>query len=214
MIILSDRANGADRVPVSALMACGAVHHQLVRHEQRTRIGIVVETGEAREVHHHCLLIGYGADAINPYLAFESLWNSLDQGELAGDDWTKEKIEASYRKGVAKGMLKVFAKMGISTLASYKGAQIFEAVGLNSDVIDRCFVGTASRIKGVTLEILAEERHLQHSAAFPEWEENKFPVLPNMGLYAWHSNHHLSHIDLLIPSLNLSMSTSTRKGQN
>ena len=110
----------------------------------------MVETGEAREVHHHCLLIGYGADAINPYLAFEALWQARRDGLMAAtlDD---EKIVAAYRKGVAKGMLKVMAKMGISTLQSYKGAQIFEALGLKDEVIDKCFVGTASRIQGVIL---------------------------------------------------------------
>ena len=128
----------------------GAVHHHLVRQAKRTRIGIVVETGEAREVHHHCLLIGYGADAINPYLAFEALWQAQRDGLLPAE-MTDSKIVAAYRKGVAKGMLKVMAKMGISTLQSYKGAQIFEAVGLHDEVIDRCFTGTASRIQGVEL---------------------------------------------------------------
>ena len=160
LVVLSDRAIGRDRVPLSSLLATGAVHHHLVRKTKRTRIGIVVESGEAREVHHHCLLVGYGADAINPYLAFEALWQSRREGLLqrpegsdksdqsgegkehpaieAGangevyDPVTKEDHELvyAYRKGVAKGMLKVMAKMGISTLQSYKGAQIFEAVGL------------------------------------------------------------------------------------
>ncbi len=117
-------------------------------------------------------------------MAFASVQQALRNGELEGD-WCEESIVAGYRKGVAKGMLKVFAKMGISTLASYKGAQIFEAVGLNSDVIDRCFVGTASRIKGVTLEILAEENLRRHSVGYPRREENRLPLLENMGLYAW-----------------------------
>ena len=153
MLVLSDRAIGPDRVPVSALLACGAVHHHLVSRAKRTRIGILIETGEAREVHHHCLLVGYGADGINPYLAFEALAHSRDAGlldrniDLVGD----------YRQAVAKGMLKVMAKMGISTLQSYKGAQIFEAVGLNGDVVETCFAGTASRISGVGFDVLAEE---------------------------------------------------------
>ncbi|HEY5622531.1 MAG TPA: glutamate synthase central domain-containing protein, partial [Gammaproteobacteria bacterium] len=149
-VVLSDRAIGPSRVPVSALAACGAVHHHLVRRAKRTRIGIVVETGEAREVHHHCLLVGYGADAINPYLAFEALWQARRDGLLDAeshpDDWS---IVSAYRKGVAKGMLKVMAKMGISTLQSYKGAQIFEALGLADDVVSRCFAGTSSRLQGV-----------------------------------------------------------------
>src|SRR5690606_16424435 len=148
LVVLTDRAISAQRVPISALAAVGAVHHHLVKAAKRTQLGIVVETGEAREVHHHCLLVGYGADAINPYLAFEALWQArrdglLDANRFADDD----KIVASYRKAVAKGMLKVMAKMGISTLQSYKGAQIFEAVGLKNDVIERCFAGTASRIQ-------------------------------------------------------------------
>jgi len=186
IIVLTDRAISADRVPVSALLAVGAVHHHLVKVEKRTRIGIVVETGEAREVHHHCLLVGYGADAINPYLAFEALWQArreglLDEQRFPDDD----KIVASYRKAVAKGMLKVMAKMGISTLQSYKGAQIFEAIGLKSDVVNRCFAGTASRIEGVNFEVLAEELLRRHRLGYPTREQNRLPVLPNPGEFHW-----------------------------
>ncbi len=138
LIVLTDRAISSERVPVSALLATGAVHHHLVQQAKRTRIGILVETGEAREVHHHCLLTGYGADGINPYLAFEALWQSQRDG-LLPQEMSDEKIVLSYRKGVAKGMLKVMAKMGISTLQSYKGAQIFEAVGLQDEVIESLF---------------------------------------------------------------------------
>ena len=130
IVILSDRNMGADRVPISSLAACGAVHHHLVSRAKRTRIGIVLETGEAREVHHHCLLVGYGADAINPYLAFEALSDARAKGLLDPVKHPDDRaVVAAYRKGVAKGMLKVMAKMGISTLQSYKGAQIFEARG-------------------------------------------------------------------------------------
>ncbi|MCA8987010.1 MAG: glutamate synthase large subunit, partial [Planctomycetaceae bacterium] len=184
LIILTDRALSEDRAAMSSLMATGAVHHHLVEKELRTRIGIVVESGEAREVQHFCLLTGYGADAVNPYMAFAAVKKAMRDGDLTGD-WTDETIVKAYRKAVAKGMLKVMAKMGISTLASYKGAQIFEAVGLNQDVIDRCFVGTASRIKGVTLDILAEETLRRHAHGYPERAENRLPVLPNQGLYAW-----------------------------
>jgi glutamate synthase (NADPH/NADH) large chain len=216
LLILSDREVGPDRVPVSALLATGAVHHHLVRRTKRTRIGIVVETGEAREVHHHCLLVGYGADAINPYLAFESLWQSRREGLIsrpegasihgdeggegrahpavdsgangeAYDPVTKEDHDLvyAYRKGVAKGMLKVMAKMGISTLQSYKGAQIFEAVGLRDEVIDRSFVGTASRIQGCSFDVLAEEILRRHSIGYPEQGSDRLPVLPNPGEYHW-----------------------------
>ena len=150
LVVLSDRGVSAERVPVSSLLAVGAVHHHLIRQAKRTRIGIVLESGEAREVHHHCLLVGYGADAINPYMAFESLWQAQRDGLLPAE-YSDEKIVHAYQKAVAKGMLKVMSKMGISTLQSYKGAQIFEAVGLNDDVIEKCFAGTASRIKGVRL---------------------------------------------------------------
>jgi glutamate synthase (NADPH) large chain len=185
LIVLSDRACSADRVPVSALLACGAVHHHLVSKELRTRIGIVLETGEAREVHHFCLLTGYGADAINPYLAFEAIRDAKDHGHLK-EDYTEEKIVQTYREGVRKGMLKVMGKMGISTLQSYKGAQIFEALGIAQEVVDKCFRGTASRIKGVDFEILAEEHLRRHELGFPSRDESeRLPVLPNMGLVHW-----------------------------
>lgn len=185
LVVLSDRACGHDRVPISALLACGAVHHHLIRNELRTRIGIVLETGEAREVHHFCLLAGYGADAVNPYLAFEAIRNARTHGELA-DEYTEDKIVAAYRKGVFKGMLKVMGKMGISTLQSYKGAQIFEALGLSNDVIDRCFAGTASRIKGIGFEIIGDELLRRHEQGFPSRDESRrLPVLPNLGLVHW-----------------------------
>jgi len=184
LIVLSDRQTGEQRVPISSLLACGAVHHHLVRDEQRTRIGIVLESGEAREVHHHCLLIGYGADAINPYLAFESLSQAREDGMLE-PEWTDERIISAYRKGVAKGMLKVMAKMGISTLQSYKGAQIFEAVGLNSQVVDACFAGTASRIKGVEFDVIAAEAMRRHALGYPPHDQSELSMLPNPGLFQW-----------------------------
>ena len=184
LVVLTDRAVSHDRVAVSSLLAVGAVHHHLIRKALRTQIGIVLETGEAREVHHHCLLVGYGADAINPYLAFESLWQAQRDGLLPAD-MSDEKIVAGYLKAVAKGMLKVMSKMGISTLQSYKGAQIFEAVGLKDDVIDRCFAGTASRIQGVDFAVLAKELLRRHEIGYPARSEMHFPVLPNLGEFHW-----------------------------
>ena len=183
-VALSDQAAGPDRVPVPTLLACGAVHHHLLRTIKRTRVGLLLETGEAREVHHHCLLVGYGADAINPYLTFEALWQARRQGRLpaAADD---QAVVDRYRKGVKKGMLKVMAKMGISTLQSYKGAQIFEAVGLSSEVIDRCFVGTASRIEGAGLMRLAEDALSRHAKGFPADDHDRVAELPNPGDYHW-----------------------------
>lgn len=184
LVVLTDRAVSEQRVPVSALLAVGAVHHHLVKKAKRTQIGLVVESGEAREVHHHCLLVGYGADAINPYLAFEALWQAQRDG-LLSKDMSDEKIVNAYLKAVAKGMLKVMSKMGISTLQSYKGAQIFEAVGLRSDVIDRCFSGTASRIQGVDFSVLAKELLRRHEIGWPKRAEMKLPVLPNFGEFHW-----------------------------
>ncbi len=185
LLVLTDRAVSKSRVAVSSLLAIGAVHHHLVKQAKRTRVGLVIESGEAREVHHHCLLIGYGADAINPYLAFESLWQARRDGLLPARFEDDDKIVSAYRKGVAKGMLKVMAKMGISTLQSYKGAQIFEALGLKDEVIDVCFCGTASRIEGVTFDILAEETFRRHALGFPERADHRAVQLPNLGEYHW-----------------------------
>ena len=186
IVVLSDRAISAQQVPVSSLLACGSLHHHLVKQAKRTRIAIVLESGEAREVHHHCLLVGFGADGINPYLGFESLWQARRDGlideELYGSD---EKLIAQYKKSVAKGILKVMGKMGISTLQSYKGAQIFEAVGLKDEVVDRCFVGTASRIQGVDFEVLATEGLRRHALGFPKDTKDYLPVLPNPGEFHW-----------------------------
>ncbi len=186
LVTLTDRAVGQDRVAVSSLLACGAVHHHLVRQAKRTKIGIILETGEAREVHHHCLLVGYGADAINPYLAFESLWQARQDGLLPGEKFdSDDKIVQAYRKAVAKGMLKVMAKMGISTLQSYKGAQIFEALGLRDEVIEKCFVGTASRIEGVGFDVLAEETFRRHALGYPESSNARLETLINPGEFHW-----------------------------
>lgn len=186
LIVLSDRNISEGRMALSSLLACGAVHHHLVETYQRTRIGIVIESGEAREVHHHCLLVGYGADAINPYVAFESLWQAQQDGLLDAAEYPDiHKIVASYKKGVAKGILKVMAKMGISTLQSYKGAQIFEAVGLADEIIDRCFSGTTSRVQGLSFDVLFDEMKVRHETGFPARKENLIPVLPNPGDFHW-----------------------------
>lgn len=186
LVILSDRKISSDRMALSSLIACGAVHNHLIDNHERTRIGLVIETGEAREVHHHCLLTGYGADAINPHVAFEALWQSQQDGLLDNKEYPDpESIVKAYQKGVAKGMLKVMAKMGISTLQSYKGAQIFEAVGLADDIISLCFTGTASRVQGVSFDILFEEMQHRHELAYPLRSANLIPVMPNPGDYHW-----------------------------
>jgi glutamate synthase (NADPH/NADH) large chain len=188
LVILSDRRVAPDRVPLSSLLACGAVHHHLVEQMKRSRLGIIIESGEAREVHHHCLLVGYGADGINPYLAYESLWRARRDKLLDAEDYPDDdRVVAGYRKGIAKGMLKVMAKMGISTLHSYKGAQIFEALGLADDVVSRCFSGTASRLEGVGFAVLEQEALRRHALGYPEREEERSLMLPNPGEFHWRS---------------------------
>ncbi|NCF33086.1 MAG: glutamate synthase large subunit [Proteobacteria bacterium] len=187
LIILSDRAIAADRGAMSALLAVGTVHHALVAAHMRNQIGLVIETGEAREVHHHCVLVGYGADAINPYLAFEALWHARAEGKFndVADITSDTDIVSRYRKAVAKGMLKVMAKMGISTLHSYKGAQIFEAVGLAKDIIELAFKGTASRVSGIDLATLANEMVRRHHLGYPSRDATSIASLPNPGDFHW-----------------------------
>ena len=163
IIILSDRRAGADRIPIPSLLACAAVHHHLIREGLRTSVGIVVESGEPREVHHFACLAGYGAEAINPYLAFETL--VAMKSELPGKLDDKE-ILKRYIKSIDKGLLKVMSKMGISTYQSYCGAQIFDAIGLKSDFVARYFTGTATRIEGVGLAEIADEAVRRHRDAF------------------------------------------------
>ena len=189
LLILSDRGVSDKRVPISALLAVGTLHHYLVKSHSRTSVGLVIESGEVREVHHFSMLIGYGADAINPYLAFETLWMLQEQGAFEDTPHIQrlECVEAAYRKAVAKGLLKVMAKMGISTLQSYKGAQIFEAVGLSSDIIDRSFCGTTSVIAGIGWDVLADSFVKQHALGFPQNARLRVASLPNPGEFHWRS---------------------------
>jgi glutamate synthase (NADPH/NADH) large chain len=182
LVILSDRAIGAKKAAIPALLAVGTVHQHLVRESKRTRIGIVLESGEPREVHQFCMLAGYGADAVNPYLAFEALWQLGANNEYSKQISAYD-IEHNYVKAVSKGMRKVFGKMGISTLESYKAAQIFEAVGLSDEVVARCFSGTASRIKGAGFAELSGEVSARHTDAFPERNETPFDEYRSAGDY-------------------------------
>jgi glutamate synthase (NADPH/NADH) large chain len=166
ILILSDRGVDRAQAAIPSLLATSAVHHHLVRRGERTRCGLVVESGDAREVHHFCLLIGYGAGAVNPWVAFETLDDMLRQGLLTGVD--RDRAIRNYIKALNKGILKVMAKMGISTLQSYCGAQIFEAIGLDTELVRTYFTGTASRVSGVGLDVIAEEVRLRHHRAFPE----------------------------------------------
>jgi glutamate synthase (NADPH) large chain len=163
ILILSDRAQGPDRVPMPALLATAAVHHHLVRQGLRMQTGLVVETGEAREVHHFCVLAGYGAEAINPYVAFETLEDIRIRKNLPLD---AKQVQKNYIKALGKGILKVMSKMGISTYQSYCGAQIFDAVGLSSTFVEQYFTGTATTIEGVGLVEVAEETLRRHAAAY------------------------------------------------
>jgi len=163
LIILSDRGADKDSAPIPSLLALSAVHNHLIREGTRTRVALIIESGEPREVMHYCLLIGYGASAINPYLAIESLESMSDRGMLKVPFQTALK---HYKKAINKGLLKVFSKMGISTLQSYRGAQVFEAIGLAKSLIDKYFTGTSSRIEGVGLEAIAREAKMKHDLAF------------------------------------------------
>lgn len=185
IIVLSDVATGADRLPISALIAVGAVHHHLVRQKQRSKVALIIETQEAKEVHHMCCLVGYGADGINPYLAMETLQRMKRQGLLKNESLSEEKVIDNYKKSLDSGILKVMSKMGISTLASYKGAQIFEALGVDNSVIDIAFAGTASRIKGVTIEYIAQDAFTLHERGYPTRETVKPIGLPETGEYHW-----------------------------
>ncbi len=166
LIVLSDRNSTTELAPIPSLLLVAAVHHHLVREKTRTKVGLVVETGDARETHHMALLIGYGAAAVNPYLALESLDDMIGAGLLEGV--SPRQARKNYIKASCKGVLKVMSKMGISTVASYTGAQVFEAIGLDHAVVDEYFTGTASRIGGVGLDVLAAEVATRHRAAHPE----------------------------------------------
>ncbi|HUE83184.1 MAG TPA: glutamate synthase large subunit [Pyrinomonadaceae bacterium] len=184
IIILSDRGVTRERAPIPALLGVSAVHHHLIREGTRTQVGFVIESGEPREVHHFALLLGYGAAAINPYLTFETLRGMIADGELA--DIEPAKAIKNYVKAVNKGIVKVISKMGISTIQSYCGAQIFESVGLNQDLIDRYFTWTPSRLSGIGLDVIAEEVQLRHREAFPDRIDRR-PVLSDAGQYKYRS---------------------------
>ncbi|HTT78207.1 MAG TPA: glutamate synthase large subunit [Stellaceae bacterium] len=165
ILILSDRAVSPERCPIPALLATAAVHHHLIRQGLRTKTGIVVETGEAREVHHFCVLAGYGAEAINPYLAFATIEQIRSENGL---QLAAEQVQKNYIKALGKGILKVISKMGISTYQSYCGAQIFDAVGLQSDFVEQYFTGTATTIEGADLKAIAEEALVRHARAWSD----------------------------------------------
>lgn len=180
IIIISDRNSTEQKAPIPSLLAIGAVHHHLVKKKLRTRAGLVLESGDIRETHHFATAIGYGASAINPYLALETLADLNERG-LLSKTLDQKQLFKNYQDALGKGLLKVLSKMGISTLQSYQGAQIFEAIGLGPEVIDRCFKGTISRISGISFDELAEEVLIRHQAAY----ETQSTVLETGGVYQW-----------------------------
>ena len=184
LIVLSDRDGDADNAPIPSLLLTSAVHHHLIREKTRTKVGLIVEAGDVREVHHVALLIGYGAAAVNPYLAMESAEDLVLQGVITGI--TPEKAVRNLIKSLGKGVLKVMSKMGISTIASYTGAQVFEAIGLSHELVDEFFTGTTSRLGGIGLDVIAVETIARHHIAYPPGGEIPGTKrLPIGGEYQW-----------------------------
>ncbi|MBI3401258.1 MAG: glutamate synthase large subunit [Acidobacteria bacterium] len=207
IIILSDRGADRDQAPIPSLLATAGVHHHLVLQGTRTQCGLVVESGDAREVHHCALLLGFGAGVVNPYLAFETLDDMIRQRQLV--DVTHEDAVAHYIKALNKGILKVMSKMGISTLQGYCGAQIFEAVGLDKAFVDRYFTWTASRIGGVGVDVVADEVRRRHAHAFPS-RGGGSPDLENGGEYQWRRD---GEYHLFNPDTVFKLQHATRSGQ-
>ncbi len=210
-VVLSDRGMNADLAPIPSLLITSAVHHHLIRTKQRTKVGLVVETGDAREVHHLCLLIGYGAAAVNPYGALEAIEqmvadNAHDLGQL-----DVEEAKANYVKAAGQGILKVMSKMGISTVASYTGAQIFEAIGIGEELVDYYFTGTVSRLGGIALDVVAEEVARRHRIAFnPIPEQRAHRELDAGGEYQWRRE---GEFHLFNPETVYRLQHSTRSGR-
>jgi glutamate synthase (NADPH/NADH) large chain len=204
-ILLSDRGINKENASIPSLLATGAVHHALINSEQRTQVNILLECADAKEVQHFALLLGYGADCINPYLAFEAIRYLIREGEIEID---LNDAVGNYKKAINKGILKILSKMGISTLQSYRGAQIFEALGLGKEVIDKCFTGTTSRIGGVDFLTLAKETILRHKDAFSDFPSKK-KYLPSGGFFQWKRD---GEYHLWNPHSIAYLQDSTRKG--
>ena len=184
IIVLSDRDGDADNAPIPSLLLTSAIHHHLIRTQRRTQVGLVVEAGDVREVHHVALLLGFGAAAVNPYLAMESVEDLVNQGVIT--NISPEKAVRNLIKALGKGVLKVMSKMGISTIASYTGAQVFEAIGLSQRVVDEYFSGTTSRLGGIGIDVIASEAIARHQIAYPPGGEIPgTKKLPTGGEYQW-----------------------------
>ncbi|KAK6521174.1 glutamate synthase [NADH] [Arthrobotrys conoides] len=212
IIILSDKRTSAERVPISAAVAQGAVHTFLVKEKLRSQVALVVETGEVREVQHMCVLVGYGADAVCPYLAVDILLK-MNRDKLIRKKISDKDIITNFQKAVNGGILKVMSKMGISTLQSYKGAQIFEALGIHKDVIDKCFQGTASRISGITWDVLAEDAIAFHERGFPTRQAVIVPGLTETGEYHWRDGGE-AHVNDPVSIANIQDAVRTRNDKS
>jgi glutamate synthase (NADPH) large chain len=209
-LVISDRDSDHTRAPIPSLLAISAVHHHLVRTKERTTVALVVESGDAREVHHIAMLIGFGAAAVNPYLAFESIEDLVREGELTGIE--PAAAVRNYCKALGKGVMKVMSKMGISTVASYTAAQAFEAVGINKDVIDEYFTGTPTQLGGVGLDVIAEEVKQRHCRAYPENPtERVHRRLEVGGEYAFRRE---GELHLFTPEVVFLLQHSTRTGRH
>ena len=209
ILVISDRDSDHTRAPIPSLLAVSAVHHHLVRTKERTKVALVVESGDAREVHHIALLIGFGAAAVNPYLAFESIEDLIREGELTGIE--PAAAVRNYIKALCKGVVKVMSKMGISTVASYTAAQVFEAIGLDRGVIDEYFTGTTSQLGGVGLDVLADEVKMRHRRAYPENPtERVHRRLEVGGEYAFRRE---GELHLFTPEVVFLLQHSTRTGR-
>ncbi|WP_371335793.1 glutamate synthase large subunit [Pseudonocardia sp. Ae706_Ps2] len=209
LIVLSQRGVDAEHAPIPSLLLTGTVHHHLVRERSRTRVGLVVESADAREVHHIALLLGYGASAVNPYLAMATVEDLAERGDIPGVDGPT--AAKNLVKALGKGVRKTMSKMGVSTVASYTGAQIFEAVGLGSEVIDAAFRGTASRIGGVGFDVLAEEVLAHHRRAYPADDVRaSHRALPVGGEYQWRRE---GELHLFNPQTVFKLQHSTRAGK-
>ncbi|MDB6064399.1 MAG: large subunit of NADH-dependent glutamate synthase [Pedosphaera sp.] len=206
ILILSDRGIDRENAPIPALLAVSGLHHHLIREGTRTRVGLVIETGEPREVHHFSLLIGYGAGAINPYLAFETLDDMIRQGLLK--NISHKDACKNFAKAAVKGVVKVISKMGISTIQSYRGAQIFEAIGLKQSVIDKFFTWTPTRIEGAGLDAIALEVQVRHQLAFPDRQTNGH-TLDAGGQYQWRAD---GELHLFSPQTVHKLQTACRTG--
>ena len=209
MLVLSDADSTEELAPIPMLLVTSAVHHHLIREKTRTQVGLIIETGEAREVHHFALLLGYGAAAINPYLAFDSIEQMVAAGELG--DLNYDQAVRNYIKATGKGILKIMSKMGISTVASYTGAQIFEAIGLGRELVDEYFTGTVSRLGGVGLAEIAEESRRRHARAHPlRAEELAHRDLDYGGEYQWRRE---GEYHLFNPKTVFKLQHATRSGR-